>query len=426
MPPLHDIPPGLPGALAGITVLDLTHYQAGPGASQLLAWLGAEVVKVEPPTGDVTRRQLRDVPGADSLYFGMLNCNKRSVVLDLKSAEGRALLARLIGRCDVLMENFGPGVLAGWGLDWEAVRRINPRVVMASIKGFPSDGPHANEKAYENIAQAVGGAMSVTGDPEGLPMVSGAQVGDAGTGLHLVIGILAALRQRERTGRGQQVECAMVDAVMNLCRVKFRDHQRLARGPLPEYSQPTAGLHAVPRAGHDSGGSLLGQLVPCAPHGPNDHVYVVLAEAAWPALAQALSQALPDAGFATDPRWSDPAWRYAHREALWTALAEVARTRGKQAFADWLRALGVPCGPVLDTADLAADPGLAARGMRVDLEDPVRGPWFTVGMPIRLSDSQVPVRPPPALGADTEAVLGDWLGLDAEALRALRAGGAIG
>lgn len=422
----RDTPSGFPAAaLSGVVVLDLTHYQAGPSASQLLAWLGAEVVKVEPPAGDVTRRQLRDLPDADSLYFGMLNCNKRSVVLDLRTAEGRGLLARLVTRCDVVMENLGPGVMAGWGLAWEQVQRLNPRAILASIKGFASTSPWAGDKAYENIAQAMGGAMSVTGLPGGPPLASGAQVGDAGTGLHLVIGILAALQQRERSGRGQQVECAMMDAVMNLCRVKWRDHQRLARGPLPEYSQPTAGLAAVPRAGHDSGGSLAGHLVPCAPHGPNDHVYLVIAEAAWPALAEALARALPGTDFEA-PQWADPAYRQVQREAVGAALAEVGRTRDKRAFADWLRALDVPCGPVMDTADLAADPHVREGGMLVELEDPVRGRWLNVGMPVRLSDSAVPVRPPPALGADTDAVLGEWLGLSPVELQALRARGVTG
>lgn len=397
-------------ALAGVRVLDLTHYQAGPGASQLLAWLGADVVKVESPAGDATRAQLRDLPGADSLYFGMLNCNKRSVVLDLKTPEGRALLERLAAQCDVLMENFGPGVLEGWGLGWPQLQRINPRLILASIKGFGSSGPYAGLKAYENIAQAMGGAMSVTGFPGGPPTASGAQVGDAGTGLHLAIGILAALHQRVHTGRGQYVECAMMDAVMNLCRIKWRDQQRLAQGGLAEYSQPTEGLGAVPRAGNDSGGALLGQLVACHPHGPNDHVYVVLADAAWPALARALDEQVPGHGFASHARWREPAGRYREREQIWAALAEVARGRDKRAFSRWLQDLGVPCGPVLSTEDLLHDAQVRERGMLVELQDEVRGRWLNVGMPIKLSASSVGIKAPPALGEHTEDVLRQWLG----------------
>ncbi|RPI63929.1 MAG: formyl-CoA transferase, partial [Lysobacterales bacterium] len=213
-------------ALSGIRILDMTHVQAGPTSSQLMGFLGADVIKLEPPVGDATRRQLRDVPDADSLYFTMLNCNKRSIVVNLKNAQGKEVFTKLIERCDVVMENFGPGVLDRLGFPWEKVHEINPRIVMASVKGFGSEGPYAAFKAYENVAQAMGGAMSTSGFIDGPPVVTGAQIGDSGTGVHLMAGILAALLQRQRTGRGQYVECAMMDCVMNLCRVKFRDHQR--------------------------------------------------------------------------------------------------------------------------------------------------------------------------------------------------------
>src|SRR2546422_5825622 len=226
-------------ALKGIRILDMTHVQAGPPCPQLLAWLGADVIKLEPPQGDATRAQLADVPNADSLYFTMLNCNKRSIVVNMKSAEGKTVFVDLLRKCDIVMENFGPGVLDRLGFTWEKIHSLNPRVVMGSIKGFGSSGPYADFKAYENVAQAMGGAMSTTGLPEGPPFVTGAQIGDTGTGLHLAIGLLAALHQRDRTGEGQYVEVAMMDGVMNLCRVKFRDHQRLFRGPLSEYSVET-------------------------------------------------------------------------------------------------------------------------------------------------------------------------------------------
>jgi formyl-CoA transferase len=232
-------------ALSGIRILDMTHVQAGPTASQLMAWLGADVIKLEPPSGDVTRTQLRDVPGADSLYFTMLNCNKRSITVNMKNPLGKEVFIALLKKCDVVMENFGPGVLDRFGFSWEKVHEINPRIVMASIKGFGSSGPYADFKAYENVAQAMGGSMSTTGFVDGPPLVTGAQIGDSGTGLHFVIGILAALNQRHRTGQGQYVEVAMMDGVMNLCRVKFRDHQRLWRQTLDEYSLPTEGLKAT-------------------------------------------------------------------------------------------------------------------------------------------------------------------------------------
>ncbi|MDH5222793.1 MAG: CoA transferase, partial [Betaproteobacteria bacterium] len=226
-------------ALKGVRILDMSHVQAGPTCSQLLAWMGADVIKFENPAGDATRGQLRDVPNADSLYFTMLNCNKRSITVNMKSAEGKQVFVDLLKECHILMENFGPGVLDRFGFTWEKIHEINPKIVMGSIKGFGSSGPYSDFKAYENVAQAMGGAMSTTGVPEGPPFVTGAQIGDSGTGLHLAIGLLAALRQAEKTGQGQYVEVAMMDGVMNLCRVKFRDHQRLTRQSLSEFSVPT-------------------------------------------------------------------------------------------------------------------------------------------------------------------------------------------
>src|ERR1700681_2496558 len=244
-------------ALKGVRILDMTHVQAGPTCSQLLAWMGADVIKFEPPQGDATRGQRRDVPNTDSLYFTMLNCNKRSIVVNMKSAEGKTVFVDLLKKCDIVMENFGPGVLDRLGFSWEKIHEINPSIVLASIKGFGSSGPYADFKAYENVAQAMGGAMSTTGFMEGPPLVTGAQIGDSGTGLHFVIGILAALQQRHRTGKGQYVEVAMMDSVMNLCRVKFRDHQRLSHGELAEYSMATEGLNDTPRSGNDSGGGQI-------------------------------------------------------------------------------------------------------------------------------------------------------------------------
>src|ERR1041384_4604034 len=271
----------------------MTHVQAGPTCSQLLAWMGADVIKFENPQGDATRGQLRDVPNADSLYFTMLNCNKRSITVNMKTAEGKQVFVDLLKKCDIIMENFGPGVLDRFGFTWEKIHELNPKIVMGSIKGFGSSGPYADFKAYENVAQAMGGAMSTTGTPEGAPFVTGAQIGDSGTGLHLAIGLLAALRQRDRTGEGQYVEVAMMDGVMNLCRVKWRDHQRLSHGPLSEYSVPTEGQKTTPRAGNDSGGGQLGNAIKCKPGGPNDYIYVVVQEAVWEGLAHRIG---PDGG----------------------------------------------------------------------------------------------------------------------------------
>src|SRR5260221_45137 len=222
-------------ALKGVRILDMTHVQAGPTCSQILAWMGADVIKFENPQGHATRGQLRDLPKADSLYFTMLNCNKRSITVNMKTDEGKQVFVDLLKKCHIIMENFGPGVLDRFGFSWEKIHQINPKVVMGSIKGFGSSGPYADFKAYENVAQAMGGAMSTTGVPDGAPFVTGAQIGDSGTGLHLAIGLLAALRQADRTGQGQYVEVAMIDGVMNLCRVKFRDPQPARRALRPDH-----------------------------------------------------------------------------------------------------------------------------------------------------------------------------------------------
>jgi len=413
-------------ALKGVRILDMTHVQAGPTCSQLLAWLGADVIKLEPPTGDITRGQLRDVPGADSLYFTMLNCNKRSITVNLKTAEGKQVLTDLIRRCDILMENFGPGVLDRLGFSWEEVHRINPRIVMGSIKGFGSTGPYADFKAYENVAQAMGGAMSTTGVPDGPPFVTGAQIGDSGTGLHLAIGLLAALRQAERTGVGQYVEVAMMDGVMNLCRVKFRDHQRLERGPLPEYSVPTyKGMGEVPRAGNDSGGGQLGNAIHCRPHGANDWIYVVVQEAVWEALARRVGSEVGMPDMASDPRLATIEERRKNQNLMWTLLNKFAERYTKREMMKILNDLDVPCGPIMSTADLANDEHVRGRQMWVELDHPQRGKWYNVGMPIKLSASPAVICRSPLLGEHTDEILREVLGYDEARIAALRAAAAL-
>jgi formyl-CoA transferase len=408
-------------ALSGFRILDMTHVQAGPTASQLMAWLGADVIKFEPPNGDATRGQLRDVPGADSLYFTMLNCNKRSITVNMKSAEGKQVFSELLKQCDVVMENFGPGVLDRLGFSWEKVHAINPRIVMASIKGFGSSGPYAEFKAYENVAQAMGGAMSTTGVPDGPPFVTGAQIGDSGTGLHLVIGILAALHQRNHSGRGQYVECAMMDSVMNLCRVKWRDHQRLTRGPLSEYSVPTEGLTETPRAGNDSGGGQLGNAIKCKPGGANDYVYVVVQEVVWPALANRVG----GEQLANDPKFFTIGERRNNQAEMWRLLEQFASSHTKREFMAILNELDVPCGPIMSTADLANDEHVKLREMYVELDHPKRGKWHNVGMPIKLSDSPVKMERSPMLGEHTDEIMKEVLGYPSEDIARLREAGAF-
>ncbi|HJP44685.1 MAG TPA: formyl-CoA transferase, partial [Arenicellales bacterium] len=273
-------------ALEGVRVLDMTHVQSGPTCTQLLAWFGADVIKVERPgVGDATRGQLRDIPDVDSLYFTMLNHNKRSITLNTKDEKGKEIFTRLIEECDVMVENFAPGALDRMGFSWERIQEINPRMIYASVKGF-GPGPYAQCKVYENVAQCAGGASSTTGFLDNLPLVTGAQIGDSGTGLNLALGIVTALYHREKSGKGQRVHAAMQDGVLNLCRVKLRDQQRLQHGPLTEYSQFGEGIEfgdATPRAGNDSGGGQPGRILKCKgwQTDPNAYTYFITQAAVW-------------------------------------------------------------------------------------------------------------------------------------------------
>ncbi|GCD33626.1 formyl-CoA:oxalate CoA-transferase [Streptomyces chrestomyceticus JCM 4735] len=406
-------------ALSGVRVLDMTHVQSGPSATQLLAWLGADVVKLEAVTGDVTRGQLRDIPDVDSLYFTMLNCNKRSITLNTKTDRGKELLTELIRRSDVLVENFGPGAVDRMGFPWERVREINPRLVYASIKGF-GDGPYTRFKAYEVVAQAMGGSMATTGFADGPPLATGAQIGDSGTGVHCVAGILAALYQRERTGRGQRVQVAMQHAVLNLCRVKIRDQQRLEHGPLPEYPDDTSG-DEVPRSGNASGGGQPGWAVRCAPGGPNDYVYVIVQPAGWEPLSRLIGR--PE--LAHDPEWSTPAARLSKLAKVFQLVEEWSATLPKWEVLERLTAHGIPCGPVLSTKEIVQDASLAADGMIVRVRHPRRGTFTTVGSPLKLSDSPVEIESSPLLGEHNDEVYGGELGLGDEELRRLAADGVI-
>jgi formyl-CoA transferase len=383
----------------------------------MLAWLGADVIKVETPgRGDVTRGQLRDIPDVDSLYFTMLNCNKRSVTLNMKADDGKKIFAELASRADVLVENFGPGVMDRFGFTWERLQEINPRLIYGSIKGF-GPGRYANFKAYESIAQAMGGAMSTTGFEEGVPLTTGAQIGDSGTGIHLVAAIVAALYQRVTTGRGQRVEVAMQEAVLNLCRVKLRDQQRLTHGPLAEYPNDSFG-DEVPRSGNASGGGQPGWTVKCSPGGPNDYVYVIVQPPIWSALAALIGR--PE--LADDPEWSTPEARLTKLDRMFALIEEWSVQHTKWEVLDELNARSVPCGPILSTRDLIEDETLAELGMIVTVDHPERGPFKTVGSPLKMSDSPVRVERSPLLGEHNAEVYGD-LGYSEEQLADLHAAG---
>jgi formyl-CoA transferase len=340
----------------------------------------------------------------------------------MKSAEGKQVFVDLLKKCDILMENFGPGVLDRFGFTWEKIHALNPKIVMGSIKGFGSNGPYSDFKAYENVAQAMGGAMSTTGVPDGPPFVTGAQIGDSGTGLHLAIGLLAALRQAEKTGQGQYVEVAMMDGVMNLCRVKFRDHQRLTRQSLAEYSVQTAqGMGAVPRAGNDSGGGQLGNAIHCKPHGPNDWLYVVVQEAVWEDLAKLIGGET----LASDPRFAKIADRRKNQNAMWQLITDFAKNHTKREFMTLLNPIDVPCGPIMSTEDLANDEHVRGRDMWVELDHPQRGKWWNVGMPIKLSASPAVIKRSPTLGEHTDEILKSVLGYEDARINALKSAGAF-
>ncbi|WP_086851037.1 formyl-CoA transferase [Amycolatopsis kentuckyensis] len=406
-------------ALEGVRVLDMTHVQSGPSSTQLLAWLGADVIKLETPgRGDITRGQLRDLPGVDSLYFTMLNANKRSITLNMKSAEGKEVFERLVSGVDVLVENFGPGVVDRFGYPWEKLAALNPRLVYASIKGF-GPGRYADFKAYEVVAQAMGGAMSTTGFEDGPPTATGAQIGDSGTGIHLVAAILAALYQRTSTGRGQRVQVAMQDAVLNLCRVKLRDQQRLAHGPLGEYPNDQFG-DEVPRSGNASGGGQPGWAVKCAPGGPNDYIYVIVQPPGWAPLARLIGKA----ELADDPAWATPEVRLSKLDKMFALVEEWTEKHTKWEVMEKLNACNIPCGPILSTKELIEDETLAELGSVVEVPHPERGSFKTVGCPLKLSDSPVEIERSPLLGEHNDEVLTE-LGYSEAELEKFRAAGVI-
>jgi formyl-CoA transferase len=408
-------------ALDGVRILDFTHVQSGPTCTQLLAWFGADVIKVERAgAGDVTREQLRDIPDVDSLYFTMLNHNKRSITLDTKSPSGKEILEKLIKRCDVLVENFAPGALDRMGFTWERIQGLNPKMIVASVKGF-GPGPYEECKVYENVAQCAGGAASTTGFDDGPPLVTGAQIGDSGTGLHLALGIVAALYQRNSTGRGQKVLAAMQDGVLNLCRVKLRDQQRLARtGVMQEYPQFPNGEFgdAVPRAGNASGGGQPGSIVKCKgwETDPNAYLYFIAQAPIWKEICNVIGKE----DWITNPDYATPNARLPRLKQVFEAIEQWTMTKTKFEAMDLLNKHDIPCGPILSMKELAAEPSLRATGTIVEVDHPKRGKYLTVGNPIKLSDSITEVKPSPLLGEHTDEVLAE-LGYGGQDIAGFRA-----
>src|SRR3981189_1603666 len=412
-------------ALDGVRILDFTHVQSGPACTQLLAWFGADVIKVERAgAGDITREQLRDIPDADSLYFTMLNHNKRSITIDTKNPEGKKVLESLVKKCDVLVENFAPGALDRMGFTWERIQELNPRMILASVKGF-GPGPYEDCKVYENVAQCAGGAASTTGFDDGPPVVSGAQIGDSGTGLHLALGIVTALFQRASTGRGQKVLAAMQDGVLNLCRVKLRDQQRLAHGPLAEYPQYPNGTFgdAVPRAGNASGGGQPGWILKWRgwETDPNAYIYFIPQPPVWEAICAVIGK--PE--WKTDPDYATPRARLPRLMHIFGVIEQWTMTKTKFEAMEILNKYDIPCGPILSMKEIAEEPSLRKTGTVVEVDHPSRGKYLTVGNPVKMSDSVTEVKSSPLLGEHTDEILRKELGYTEQDIAEIKASGAI-
>lgn len=413
--------------LAGIKIIDFTHVQAGPACTQLLAWFGADVIKVERPgSGDVTRSQLRDIPDADALYFTMLNSNKRSLTLDTKTPQGKEVLEKMIKDSDVMVENFGPGALDRMGFSWARIQELNPGMILASVKGF-SDGHHYEDlKVYENVAQCAGGAASTTGFWDGPPTVSAAALGDSNTGMHLAIGILTAIMGRQKTGKGQKVAVSMQDAVLNLCRVKLRDQQRLDKlGFLKEYPQYPHGTFTdvVPRGGNAGGGGQPGWVLKCKgwETDPNAYIYFTVQDHAWPPICKALGRE----EWIADPAYNTPDARQDKIFDIFATIEEWLKDKTKFEAVDYLRKFDIPCAPVLSMKELANDESLRKSGSIVEVEHKGRGDkYLTVGSPIKFSDMTPNIVASPLLGEHTDEVLAG-LGYTTEQIAALHTAKAV-
>src|SRR5437764_9481399 len=355
----------------------------------------------------------------------MLNHNKRSITIDTKNPKGKEVLTALMKKCDVLVENFGPGVLDRMGLPWEKIQSINPKLIVASIKGF-GPGPYEDCKVYENVAQCTGGSASTTGFRDGLPLVTGAQIGGSGTGLNLALGIVTALYQRTVTGKGQKVTASMQDGVLNLARVKLRDQQRLAHGPLTEYSQYGEGIpfgDAVPRAGNDSGGGQPGWILKCKgwESDPDAYIYFITQAPVWEAICDLIGK--PE--WKTDPDYAKPPARLPRLKAIFATIEEWTMTKTKFEVMDLCNAVDIPVGPILSMKEIAEEKSLRDTGTVVEVDHPTRGKYLTVGNPVKMSDSITEVKRSPLLGEHTEEILKQVLEYSDKEIAEIKQSGAI-
>jgi len=401
-------------ALQGIKVLDLTQFEAGPSCTEALAWLGADVVKVEEPRrGEPGRWGFSDRPDADAHYFIYYNLNKRSVTCNLKSDEGKALLTRLIAKVDVVIENMAPGTFARLGFDYPRLREINPRVIFAQVKGFSPESPHANYLCFDMIAQACGGTFSVTGDANGPPTRPGISLGDTGTGMLMAISILGALYQRRETGEGQHLQVAMQDAMLQYSRIA--------------YSTMAATGKAAGRAGAGTitGGNAPMGLYPCKPEGPNDYVYLYVTRANnshWHRLLKVIGRE----ELIEDERFDSPRKRFEHKKEIDDMVTKWTRSRTKQEAMEAIGSSGIPCGAVYDTMEIINEPHFEERGIFQHIKHPQRGDFKMASWPVKMSGMNVPVKSAPLLGEHNEAVLTEWLGISPDDVKTMKNKGTLG
>jgi len=416
--------------LQGIKVIDFTNVQSGPSCTQLLAWLGADVIKIERPgSGDATRNELQFLPDEPSYYFLQLNSDKKSLSLDAATPDGKAILTKLIEGCDIFVENLHPGAMDKLGFSWEVVHKINPRCIYGTIKGFPVSSKYANLKAYEPVAQVTAGAASTTGWWEGdndVPTQSGAALGDSNTGMHLTIGLLAALVQREHTGEGVFVYQSMHNACLNLCRIKTRDQLTLDRlgylTQFPQYPNEKFG-DFVPRSGNQEGSGVLGWTYKCKgwETDPNAYAYVILQRGAKD--FELACKALGFEDWLTNPDFNTADARDKHKQAIYARIQEFCIDKTKYEVTDILSKAGVPVAPVLNTKEIMTDESLYDGNTLVRIDQGGKiGTFVTVGVPFTLSNYQPTYGPCPTLGGNNDEVL-SALGYTAEDQARFKANG---